>query len=402
MLARSLVLVGSFVVVLGLGSVACSGAKTTELDDFTGRGVLPTEPQGPSGRDAGATNNPKEAGVDDAGGNDSSVDEETSLCDDGLSLTSSSAFDAAKAIGLCKKAAAGGGGWGLLDARFTKPDGTPIASANADSWGLLPRLGPNNAPSGKAMLALSSGAARAPGDPGYQAPSGYDKNYTHGAPTGQPKPSSVCTSADSTPGAPHDGVALELKIRVPASAKSLSFTHQLFTSDYGDYVCSQYNDVFVVLMDPKPGNTDGNIVFDALGNPLSVNSTSLLRACAPGTHGDLTYPCPLGTASLAGTGFEDKASTGWLRTSVPVQGGSDITLRFAIWDSGDGILDSTVLLDELAFSTKSARRPRRCPAESRAGTRAPKRGRPENTGDLRVVQGAHLDRPPPERYSIVG
>jgi hypothetical protein len=99
---------------------------------------------------------------------------------------------------------------------------------------------------------------------------------------------------------------------------------------------------------------DGNVVFDALGDHVGISSASLLRACAPGTHSGLVFACPLGTASLAGTGFDDKAATGWLRTTVPVTGGADVTLRFAIWDSTDGILDSTVLVDDLAFSRDSA------------------------------------------------
>ena len=337
-----------FLILAGAAAGCFSGAKNSELEDVAPKGASasPTSPsQGTP--EAGVTP------VTDGGGvpkDDGGSTTETTLCDDGLSLTSTNAFDAAKAIGLCKKTTAGGSGSGLVDARFIKPDGTPIM--NPESWGLLTKFGSNVPTAGKAMLALSSGAARAPGDPGYQAPSGYDKGYTHAPPAGQPRQASVCTDTTMAPGMPHDGVALELKIRVPASAKSLSFSHQLFTSDYSQYVCSQYNDVFVVLMDPKPaGNTDNNIVFDAHGDSLGVNSASLLRACTPSTAGGLTFACPLGPSSLTGTGFEAKAATGWLTTTVPVQGGSDITLRFAVWDSGDGILDTTVLVDELAFSS---------------------------------------------------
>lgn len=333
---------------------ACSGAKLTELDGVSGSSA-PTHPAPRSGNDDGGK--PKDDGNDkDSGPREDSdggvPEEENVLCDDGLALASTDPFDAAKAIGLCKKAS-GGSGSGVISAKLTKPDGSPVPVT--ESWGLLPKLGPNTAPSGKVMLALSTGTARAPGDPGYQSPTGFDKSYSHAAPVGQPKHASVCPTAESVQGTPHDGVALELAIRVPNDAKSMSFTHQLFTSDYSDYVCSQYNDVFVVLMEPKPAGTDGNIVFDALGNPLGVNSAALLRACAPGVFGGLTFACPLGSAPLAGTGFENKASTGWLRTTVPVQGGTTITLRFAIWDSADGILDSTALIDELTFSGQPAK-----------------------------------------------
>ena len=284
------------------------------------------------------------------------ADDDGAVCDGALPLTSTSPYDAAKAIGLCTKVTAQSGAWGVIEAKWSKPDGTVIT--NPESWGLLPKLGTNVAPAGTAMLALSTGTARGPADPGYQSPgNGYDKSYTHGTPLGQPKRSSTCAADDPVRGVAHDGVALELKIRVPLDARSLSFTHQLFTADTPNSVCTRYNDVFVAMMDPKPAGTDGNVVFDALGDHVGLDSTSTLRACAPGTFKGHVFACPLGTASLAGTGFDDKSATGWLRTTVPVKGGAEITLRFAIWDSADGILDSTVLIDELVFSAQTAGAP---------------------------------------------
>ena len=44
------------------------------------------------------------------------------------------------------------------------------------------------------------------------------------------------------------------------------------------------------------------------------------------------------------------AATGWLLTSAPALNGTIITLRFAIWDSGDAILDSLVLIDNFQWS----------------------------------------------------
>jgi hypothetical protein len=72
-----------------------------------------------------------------------------------------------------------------------------------------------------------------------------------------------------------------------------------------------------------------------------------------------SYDCPLGIAELSGTGFdivEDQfspaphAATGWLRTRAPVTAGGILRIRFAIWDSADGNLDSTVLIDGLGWS----------------------------------------------------
>jgi hypothetical protein len=43
-----------------------------------------------------------------------------------------------------------------------------------------------------------------------------------------------------------------------------------------------------------------------------------------------------------------------LQTNAPVTPGSTIKLRFEIWDSGDEILDSTVLIDNFTFSVEPA------------------------------------------------
>jgi hypothetical protein len=341
---------------------ACSGARSTGLDgpaaDGDGSGgsrvtpppsedpAAPGDPDAPS--DPKNPPDPKKCSLDptvfDVPGNgldddcNGKIDDEILVCDGAVSLASTDAFEAAKALGLCKKST--GNGWGVIDAKYVRPV----------AYGLLPSFGVNAPLSGSALLALSSGSARAPSQPGYQSPtSGLDRGYTHELPAGFSRTMPACPGVQLA--AAHDGVALEVRVRVPRNARSFSFSHHLFTSDYSEYVCSEYNDAFAVLMTPKPADRpDGNVVVDATGAPVGTNSTALLRACTPATTKNLSFACPLGTAPLAGTGFEGHASTGWLKTTVPVTPGSEITLRFAIWDSGDGVLDSTVLVDAFAFS----------------------------------------------------
>src|SRR6185436_3359760 len=111
-------------------------------------------------------------GVDeDCNGN---TDDEPADCDSAVPLEGDDPVDAARALGLCRKAVAGS--WGLVSARWTFPDGATGSGYNdklgcdppqtgqppaALQRGLLPGFGPAVAPrEGKAMLALSSGAAR--------------------------------------------------------------------------------------------------------------------------------------------------------------------------------------------------------------------------------------------------
>jgi hypothetical protein len=75
-----------------------------------------------------------------------------------------------------------------------------------------------------------------------------------------------------------------------------------------------------------------------------------------------TSICPGGPAELAGTGFGDRevygycegetlggGATGWLTTQAPVQPGETITLELMIADTGDAILDSSILLDNFRW-----------------------------------------------------
>jgi hypothetical protein len=71
----------------------------------------------------------------------------------------------------------------------------------------------------------------------------------------------------------------------------------------------------------------------------------------PCQAGGKSFTCSLGDQSLLGTGFgkdtafQDHGSTEWLVTTAPVDPGSTITLRWGVYDSGDGILDTTTLVD---------------------------------------------------------
>lgn len=276
-------------------------------------------------------------------------DDEDVDCDTGgFDINGSDPFEAARAMGICKKADPSGKDWGVIEAKWVKPDGSSLSKM--ESIGILEDFGVNLPQTGKSMVALSSGAGRAPNHPGYENPSGHTKGYTHSAPAGYPKESPACPGVVT--GTAQDGAALELKVRVPSNAKSFKYQQNFFTWEYSGFICSRYNDFYVAMMDPKPAALpDGNIAFDQDGNPISVNN-SLLQVCSPGTYKGKTFTCPLGNSTLSGTGFEDHAATGWLTTTTDVEPGTEITLRFAIWDSGDGALDSTVLIDDFTWSAE--------------------------------------------------
>jgi hypothetical protein len=290
---------------------------------------------------------------------DGAADDNPTACDGALNVASSSALDGAKALGLCKMAT--DKGWGLISAQYVTADGQPLDNYDFEGLGhgLLKGFGPNVHPQeGTTLLALSSGTARQPTDPGYESVSGYDKGYQTNAPPGYPKESPACPNV--TTGEPHDTAGLLVKIKSPTNAKSLKFNLNFYTFEWPGFICSEYNDFFVAMMTPVPkGQPDGNISFDTKGNLISVNAGFLdVCGCSGGPPCQTTGApslCKLGNTQLKDTGFDNSAATGWLATTSPIQQpGAPISLLFAVWDSGDGILDSTILLDNFTFDVDAA------------------------------------------------
>ncbi|GMV18176.1 MAG: hypothetical protein AMXMBFR56_64000 [Polyangiaceae bacterium] len=270
-------------------------------------------------------------------------------------------MNGARAIGLCQVATPGDKKWGVLEAKWVAADGSPLNPAHDNGHGLLSAFGPNvNCQEGKRMLGLSSGTARQPTDPGYQGVNGYSSGVKSACPTGFPIESPSCSGAVSGNTA-NDPAGLELKIRVPTNAKSFSFNFNFYTYEWPNYVCTTFNDFFVALLNPATNANPpqyANISFDTQGNPVSVNN-AFLEACNPTigatNPGGKNFPCTLGVAILQGTGFDnDHAATGWLETVAPITPGSEMILRYAVWDAGDHILDSSVLVDNFKFSADQA------------------------------------------------
>ena len=303
---------------------------------------------------------------------DGEIDEpEDPPCDAGIAIDEMDPLQAATAIDLCK-VSAGPDDWGVVSAKWVLADGTDPVGLTASQLqgfhlghGFLPQFGANvDVRRGERMLVVSSGAARQPSDPGYQSTGNFDKGYTSGHSQGFPKESPACPG--SITGQPHDSTGVELTVRTPSNATGFSFDFDFFTYEWPGFVCSTYNDFFVAILDPIPmGQTDGNISFDSAGNPISVNN-ALLEVCGcpgnppnPCTAGGKIFNCSLGNIELIQTGFgfdtefgQDHGATSWLRTQAPVEGGTEMKLRLATYDSGDGVLNSTTLVDNFKWIAK--------------------------------------------------
>lgn len=265
---------------------------------------------------------------------DGVIDNAPTACDRNIAPADFDAIHGAHAIDLCAKASPGDRKWGVLSAQYVRGDGSPAEPSPA--VGVLDSFGPNVRPQGGTrLLVLSSGRARIARWPG-ACNADSCKNYGSGAaPPGFPQDNPACPPSANI----NDDIALELVIRTPTNATGYEFAFKFYTFEYPEFVCDSFNDQFVALATPAPpGSLNGNLSFDSVGNPVSVN-ISFFEVCEG---------CPLGPDELEGTGFglwNDAGATGWLRTRAPVTGGEELKLRFMIFDTGDERLDSTALVD---------------------------------------------------------
>ena len=260
---------------------------------------------------------------------DGMVDEALEPCDSGLLATV--AGDYAKAIEIC-------GPW-VTSATFN-------VSADPQSRNILPDYGMSYIPhAGAAIAVLSSGIAKDADQPGYVVPQSGTA-FTNSGPHPDPLPAQGCNSAD--PAQVNDIVEYTLEIDVPANALSFSFDFNFMSAEFPEWVCSSYDDTFIAYLESSAYT--GNISFDAMGNPVSVNIGFFTVCDQQPSYPTETANCMNGS-DLLGTGYEGTigGGTGWLTTTAPVEPGEHIRLRFIVFDEGDHILDSAVLLDNFRW-----------------------------------------------------
>jgi hypothetical protein len=290
---------------------------------------------------------------------DEQIDEVEPDCDGALAIDDTDPINAAKAIDICQVATEADKSWGVLEARYVRANGQPTSPMI--DVGLLDGFGSGvSTQKGARMLALSSGNARDAGDPDPCEADTCTNRGVGNAPPGFPQNAPNCVA---TAGSIEDDVGLELKLRAPTNATGYRYLFKFHSFEYAEYVCTPFNDQFVALVTPPPmGANNGNISFDSAGNPVSVN-LGFFDVCDPAGQGTYAQEClffspncpsppnpycPSGTAELAGTGFDtwsDAGATSWLQTTAPISGGEEFQIRFAIWDTSDFALDSTVLID---------------------------------------------------------
>ena len=359
-------------------------------DDPDGDGF--TAAQGDCCQDSSQCSNPAlvNPGAFDVPGNnvdddcDGKVDESEGPCDTGLASNTTDAMDYAKAIDLCQTTTMADRTWGVIEAKLLLADGTGTPDSKQHS--IRPAFGSTTVQGGKSFAVLSSGTAAATGQTN-PSPTAFDPGYQPGTSSGFPSDWYMANNSTlpNAPGCPapnpfsaaNDPVMLQLKVRVPTNASSFKLSVNFMSAEFPEYVCSPFNDFFVVLLDSSYNGTpanpmDKNLAFytdpaSMKNYPVGVNlaNTGLFQECKDGKTGcdglnqSMITTCKE-TTQLTGTGMDTVfggcssgdlmgGGTGWLVTSGNVVGGEIITLRIAIWDTSDEMLDSLAIVDNFQW-----------------------------------------------------
>jgi len=253
----------------------------------------------------------------------------------------------------------------ICDARFFK--GAMMAGpSDAKARNVLGNFGILKPRAGANFSLLSSGVAVDEMGTDYVNPqSGTDLGNTGTNPlpnlAGTNDPS--CKSSSDQTNV-HDYTELVLQLHAPSNVQSFSFDFQFFSGEYPNYVCTQYNDEFLaIVQSSKTYTTPTNISFDMQKNPITVNA-GFFTVCTNSTKPQ-TMHCMHPPTDNNGTGYEKSylgvgipgGSTGWLSTTAPIAPNEDITLRFVIFDEGDGVLDSSVLIDNFQWGAATVMGP---------------------------------------------
>ncbi|MFO0636402.1 MAG: choice-of-anchor L domain-containing protein [Nannocystaceae bacterium] len=179
-------------------------------------------------------------------------------------------------------------------------------------------------------------------DPGGSLPAPIKTNDVGGDCTGNPALigtgdcSNTIHGQFSQGGSANDYVEMRFELDVPPDVISFSYDFAFFSTEYPYYFGSEFNDMYIGWLQSELWT--GNISFDAMGNPISLNA------------GFLQYKDDAGnTPELDGTCMRQHAGTDWLTTTAGVMPGEHITVALAIFDLSDSILDSYAFIDNFAW-----------------------------------------------------
>ena len=155
----------------------------------------------------------------------------------------------------------------------------------------------------------------------------------------------------------NDAVSVSIPLLAPPGATGFSLDTVFMSQEYEEWIGSQFNDKFyLVLHAPETtGGFDEIINYTACSNPedyFDGEDADGTKWCYISINNAWSEPCANPVTNISGTGFEcgaDGSSTGWMRTSWPIEGGESFLLTLHIHDMGDQVYDSAAIIDNFQW-----------------------------------------------------
>ncbi|MEM9459328.1 MAG: choice-of-anchor L domain-containing protein [Myxococcota bacterium] len=142
----------------------------------------------------------------------------------------------------------------------------------------------------------------------------------------------------------YDYAEMRLSVTVPVQTFGFTYDFAMFSTEYPGFYQTQYNDMYIAWLESEQWT--GNISFDDMGNPISLNAGFLDYKDAPNPF---DCPAPCEAPELQGTAMEGHAGTRWLTTTAGVTPGETIELVLAVFDLSDTVLDTVIILDNFLW-----------------------------------------------------
>lgn len=138
----------------------------------------------------------------------------------------------------------------------------------------------------------------------------------------------------------YDYTELRFKAVAPSYTAGFAFDFAFLTSEYPPRFPEGHNDMFVAWVASE--RYTGNIALDPDGNPIAAETLpyEIKLDPMPVACDDDCVDIPLRQFA-----FEGHAGTAWYEGEVGINPGESIEVVFALFDVGDPIVDSAVLLD---------------------------------------------------------
>jgi hypothetical protein len=143
----------------------------------------------------------------------------------------------------------------------------------------------------------------------------------------------------------YDYAEMRFTTTVPAGTYGFTYDLAMFSTEYPVFYQTSYNDMYIAWLESEQWT--GNVSFDDMGNPISLNAGFLDYKDASNPY---DCPAPCQAPELQGTAMVGHAGTRWLTTTAGVTPGEQIQVVFAVFDLSDSILDTVVILDNFQWA----------------------------------------------------